>query len=292
LIRNKAARLSFRWCPAAWSGRRGSGFAQGLIGLSWLVLLLACTPLFAQDVEPTRSSEAAPVSATLCRDMRQSHVLNPGGPVGCDRLRLVTFSYWGFDAQLHRDGEIVVLDAMADQVLGIFETLRDRHFPIAKARLMNAYRGDDDASMDQDNTSAFNVRQIAGGGGLSLHAYGVAIDLNPIENPYIRRSGRGATVSPKAGAAYIRRTPARPGMSEEVIDVFADHGLTVWGGYWQNPTDYQHFQVSRGLAERLVRLSAADARALFETFVTRYRACVGKSAGATAARRACAAAVR
>jgi hypothetical protein len=138
---------------------------------------------------------------------------------------------------------------------------------------MNQYNGSDDASMADNNTSAFNVRAVEATGAISMHAYGLAIDLNPVQNPYVLRmiSGR-LQVDPKAGAAYLARKNLRPGMAEAVIDVFADHGLLVWGGYWNSP-DYQHFQVSRSMAGQLARLSPPAARALFERRLERYIAC-------------------
>ena len=209
--------------------------------------------------------------------MRSTKVLNPGAPVGCERLRLVRFSYVGFDGSPHDDGELVVLDAVADHVLEIFVTLRSRAFPIASARLMNRYNGDDDASMARNNTSAFNVRRVEGTSSMSLHAYGVAIDLNPIQNPYVERAAQGIEISPPAGTAYVSRQNRRPGMAEAVIDVFAHHGFAQWGGYWPRGIDYQHFQVGRRLASQLVKLPYPKARAAFELHVERVRACIQAS---------------
>jgi hypothetical protein len=133
--------------------------------------------------------------------------------------------------------------------------------------------------MADNNTSAFNARNVAGSNSLSLHAYGLAIDINPIQNPYAKRSGTRLTFSPPAGVEYANRFNDRPGkkarsgMAESIIDVFADEGFLIWGGYWDDPIDYQHFQVNRGLAEHLARLSPAQARAAFEQHVERYRAC-------------------
>jgi hypothetical protein len=122
-----------------------------------------------------------------------------------------------------------------------------------------------------------------------LHAYALAIDVNPLEKPYLMRSGEQVTVSPKAGSAFVDRRPIRPGMAEAIIDVFADQGFPIWGGSWHNPIDYQHFQVSRKLAERLARSSSMDARAIFERHVQSYRACMQRSAaGDKPARDACA----
>ena len=180
------------------------------------------------------------------------------------------------------------MDAVADHVLQIFDTLRRRQFPIAKARLMNRYDGDDEASMSDNNTSAFNVRQIAGGGVISVHAYGLAVDINPIQNPYIKRSKGILTISPESATEYADRKSLRRGMAEAIIDVFADHGFLIWGGDWRNPTDYQHFQVSRNLVDQLVHLSSANAHALFEHEVESYRTCrQAAGAGAGSNRKSC-----
>jgi hypothetical protein len=227
-----------------------------------------------------REGTILPVTQALCDDMKKHNVIRPGWPVGCERLSLVKFSYLGFDDRIHDDGEIMVMDAAAENVLRIFTKLRDIRFPIAKARLINHYDGDDDASMADNNTSAFNARNVAGTNSLSLHAYGLAIDINPVQNPYVQRLGGRPTFGPPAGAAYANRPngpqakDALPGLAESVIDVFADEGFSIWGGDWKNP-DYQHFQVSRSLAQQLARLSAAQARAVFAQHVERYRACRG-----------------
>jgi hypothetical protein len=243
-----------------------------------LAALLCATPTFAQNAAPSSKGDVVvPISPALCNQMKLRHVLNPGAPVGCDRLRLLTFGYIGFDGQPKSDGEMVVMDAVADHVLQVFAALRDRRFPMTSAKLMDHYNGDDDASIAQNNTSAFNVRPVAGGGSTSLHAYGVAIDLNPIQNPYVTRAGGRLKVDPPSAADYVGRRNLRPGMAETVVDLFAEHGFVEWGGYWRNPIDYQHFQIGRALGYRLARLPASEARALFERFAERSRACVAAS---------------
>jgi hypothetical protein len=231
-------------------------------------------PVPAQTPAASSVDTVSPIPEALCRDMRSTKVLNPGSPVGCDRLRLVRFGYVGFDGATHDDGELVVLDAVADHVMAIFVGLRNRAFPIASARLMNRYRGNDDASMAANNTSAFNVRRVEGSNTMSLHAYGVAIDLNPVQNPYVERRAQGIEISPPAGKSHIRRQDRHPGMAEAVVDLFAYHGFAQWGGYWPRGIDYQHFQVGRRLAGQLVALPYPKARALFERHVERVRACV------------------
>jgi hypothetical protein len=225
------------------------------------------------------SGSIVPIDASTCDDMKVHHVLSPHPHVGCDRLRLVKFAYIDFDGRLHADGEVVVMDAAAKYVLRIFNSLRGRHFPIAKAVLMDRYDGNDNASMDDNNTSAFNDREIASGGLPSLHAYGLAIDLNPVQNPYVTRSGATLTFSPASGVEYANRLDDRPGkkrregMAESVIETFAENGFLIWGGYWDNPIDYQHFQVERKFAERLAQLTPAQAEATFDKLVEAYRRC-------------------
>lgn len=233
----------------------------------------------ARGLGPTTSGRVIPVEASLCDDMKLHHVLTAGAPVGCDRLRVVEFSYIDFAGQPRDDGRVMVMDAVADHVLHIFVVLLNRHFPIAGARLMNQFDGNDDASMADNNTSAFNVRDISGGGGASLHSYGLAIDINPVQNPYAVRLGASLTFNPPSAADYANRLDdrpwkaRRPGMAEAIVDVFANDGFIIWGGDWDDPIDYQHFQVSRELAEELAQATAAQARVLFEQSVNRYRAC-------------------
>jgi D-alanyl-D-alanine carboxypeptidase len=241
----------------------------------------------AQPRQTTDLAAVTPVDDAFCSDMKLHHVLGPRSPVGCDRLSLVRFSYVGFDKTLHDDGEVVVLDAVAPYVATIFSLLRDSSFPIAKAQLMNQYDGNDDASMDDNNTSAFNDRSIAGSKLISLHAYGLAIDVNPIQNPIVTNSG----VHPRAGMDYANRSErrsgknARPGMVEPVIDVFAENGFLIWGGNWNNPIDYQHFQVGRAMARRLVAAAPQTAASIFNRLVQQYRDCLQTSAGDLTLRR-------
>jgi D-alanyl-D-alanine carboxypeptidase-like protein len=227
--------------------------------------------LFPSSLLAQTADAVSPVTSERCVAMKQHRVMNRGAPFGCDRLRLVTFSYLGFDGQLHGDAELVVMDAVADHVLQIFVALRERRFPIASVKVMDVFNGDDDASTAANNTSSFNVRMVSGGGGnLSLHAYGAAIDLNPLQNPYVIHGTSGKfRIDPPHAGPYLDRRNQRPGMAEPVIALFASHGFTEWGGRWPNPVDYQHFQLPRGLANRLAGLKPADAQALFERTVER-----------------------
>jgi hypothetical protein len=163
-----------------------------------------------------------------------------GCPVGFADLRLLTLDHWGFDRRVHR-GRLVVHRDAARAMLGTMRSLFRLRFPIRRMRLVDAYGADDRRSMAADNTSAFNCRFVAGTGRWSEHAYGRAIDLNPIENPYVTASGY---VSPPAGAPFARRTRHRPGMvGGNAVAAFATAGWG-WGGAWSWPRDYQHFSTS------------------------------------------------
>ncbi|WP_341747881.1 M15 family metallopeptidase [Candidatus Tisiphia endosymbiont of Dascillus cervinus] len=109
-------------------------------------------------------------------------------------------------------------------------------------------------------------------GGLpSIHSYGLAIDINPIQNPYlsipsdINQTGSVA-VEPAAGSSYLNRTNIRPGMSEVIIDLFAKNGFSVWGGKWNTPIDWQHFQTSGAMAQLLAVMNYNDGCILFKLY--------------------------
>jgi hypothetical protein len=169
---------------------------------------------------------------------------HPGCPVGPGSLRRLRMSYWGFDNQSHA-GSMVVSAAVAQPVLTAFAALYRAHFPITKMRTLDNFGGDDQASMAADNTSGFNCRYVAGSSPprWSAHAYGDAIDINTVENPYVA----GGVVSPPAGSAYLDRSNVRPGMTgpgTAVNAAFASIGW-LWGGRWASP-DYQHFSKDGG----------------------------------------------
>jgi hypothetical protein len=163
-----------------------------------------------------------------------------GCPVPLSDLRKVRLTYWGFDKHRHQ-GELIVHKDVAAGVVDVFHSMYRSHFPINKMRRVDYYNASDDASMADDNTSAFNCRPITGStSGFSVHSYGKAIDINTVENPYVK----GSTVLPPAGAAFLDRTDVRPGMivhGDRVWSAFTAHGFE-WGGDWTSPHDYQHFE--------------------------------------------------
>ena len=166
-----------------------------------------------------------------------------GCPVGLSQLRLLTLTHWGFDGRVHR-GRLVVNRDAAAPMLATMRRLFILRYPIRQMRLVDAYGADDHRSMAADNTSAFNCRFVAGSGGVwSEHAYGRALDLNPLENPYVTASGY---VSPPNGAPYADRSRRAQGLIHRggpVVAAFAAAGWE-WGGNWAWPKDYQHFSAT------------------------------------------------
>ncbi|QIM22849.1 M15 family metallopeptidase [Phycicoccus sp. HDW14] len=165
----------------------------------------------------------------------------PGCPVPIEDLRIVTMTFWGFDDRPHV-GRLMVHEDVARDVTRVFGQLYEQRFPIRRMQLIEAYGGSDDASMAADNTSAFNCRPITGTTDrFSIHSYGKAIDVNTVENPYVK----GTTVLPAAGRDYLDRTDVRPGMvvaGDSVVKAFAERGF-AWGGDYTSLKDYQHFEI-------------------------------------------------
>ena len=185
----------------------------------------------------------ASVSAVRWQDLRFSY--RAGCPVGATQLRLVRLSYWGFDGRA-RVGALVVSRRVAGDVVAVFRRLYSVRFPVRRLVPVSAYRGSDEASMAADNTSGFNCRRVAGSptGSWSMHAYGLAIDVNPVENPYVL----GGVARPPAGRSYVDRTRYRRGMAVGggvLVRAFESAGWR-WGGRWSGSPDYQHFSASGG----------------------------------------------
>ena len=173
------------------------------------------------------------------------HSWHPGCPVAPSRLRRIRLGYWGFDGRAHTGSLVANEDAVSDLV-HVFAQLYTARFPIRRLRPIDVYGGKDERSLEADNTAAFNCRYVIGPGPRrwSVHAYGEAIDVNPVENPYLE-NGR---VHPRAGRAYLVRGRVRPGMAVRgglLVRAFAAVGWQ-WGGRWTASPDYQHFSATGG----------------------------------------------
>ncbi|MEZ5137700.1 MAG: M15 family metallopeptidase [Acidimicrobiales bacterium] len=183
-------------------------------------------------VAPYRSSVGPVAEADLGASWR------PGAPVGPDELRRVHVDHWGFDGAAHR-GELVVHESVADDVVWAFGELYAARFPIERVEPIDRYGGDDDASMAANNTSAFNARRVAGTTTWSEHAFGTAIDLNPVQNPCVLADG---SVVPERGRPWADRSRRAPGTIHPggvVHRTFVGLGWS-WGGDWADPKDHHH----------------------------------------------------
>jgi len=164
-----------------------------------------------------------------------------GCPVELRDLRLMTLSHWGFDGR-SRTGRLVVHRAVARELVQVFRDLYVARFPIRRMVPVDAYGASDFRSIETDNTSAFNCRYVEGTTRWSNHAYGRAIDVNPIENPYVS----GGSTSHAASRPYVDRSRHRPGMAYEggaLVRAFDRIGWG-WGGRWTSVKDYKHFSES------------------------------------------------
>lgn len=188
------------------------------------------------DPTPRFTVEVAAVSPELLL-----HSWRPGCPVGPDQLSLLTFNYWGFDQRVHQ-GEMVVHADWAEELGWVMQQLFAARFPLERVELVDAYGGDDEAVMAANVTSGFNCRRVMGGSGWSQHAYGLAVDINPRQNPYLR----GGTVLPPEGVDYLDRSHVRPGMvvaGDAVVSAFDAIGWH-WGGRWRSSKDWMHFSLT------------------------------------------------
>lgn len=164
--------------------------------------------------------------------------------IGLEDLRYLRVLHMGFDGET-RIGELIVNQSIAEDILEIMSELYRQKYPIEKMVLVDAYGADDEASMSDNNTSAFNYREIAGSSRLSKHGMGLAIDINPRYNPCVKKNkSKGTEVSPSNGASYADRSQEFSYKIDEndlCFQLFSNHGFT-WGGDWNSLKDYQHFE--------------------------------------------------
>ena len=164
--------------------------------------------------------------------------------IGYDNLRYMHIWHYNFGGE-PAEGELICNALIADDLVEIFAELYKNEYQIEKVRLIYEYDGDDTASMEDNNTACFNYRVVEGTTSISKHAYGFAIDINPLYNPYINYKNDGSVnVSPASGAPYADRGSSFPYKIDEndlCYKLFTEHGFT-WGGDWNSVKDYQHFQ--------------------------------------------------
>ena len=210
-------------------------------GLFSLILGIVSNAALADEIQPKDDFQGSISKIpTDVKDEMKKYSWHPECPVSLEDLAYLKLSYWGFDHQKHT-GTLIVNKRLANEVVNIFHELYNNHFPIERMETMNAFKGNDEAAMNANNTSAFNCRPLTGNtGGFSLHSYGYAIDINTLINPYVK----GDEVLPPKGRAYLNRNKPVPGMiiqGDKTYQVFMKYGWT-WGGSWSDRQDYQHFE--------------------------------------------------
>lgn len=204
-----------------------------------LTITFLMTSLFA-EYQPSISQ----ITPEIKQRMSKGNSWQKGCPVPLEKLRYVRLRYKDFKGN-DMMGELIVHKDISTEVTKIFEALYDADYPIRKMRLVSDFQGSDWQSIEADNTSAFNCRRATGSKKWSKHSYGKAIDINPIENPYVFRSGKS---SHKASKPYLKRKRMNESAAQKAILLPGDNATKIfkkygwkWGGDWSGVKDYQHF---------------------------------------------------
>lgn len=195
-----------------------------------------------------------PVSEELARYMtgvsypsRDSDIASSGLAVTFDDLRYLHVMHYDFEGN-PAEGELICNSYIAQDLVEIFYQLYLNEYRLESVRLIDEFDGDDTASMEANNTSCFNYRVVEGSTNLSKHAYGLAVDINPLYNPYITYEKDGTeNISPAAACSYADRSVNFAYKIDEndlCYKLFTQHGF-IWGGNWNNVKDYQHFQKTK-----------------------------------------------
>ncbi|CAM3465628.1 M15 family metallopeptidase [Mycobacterium colombiense] len=224
-------------------GRRWVAVLAGTVTAGATLTHCGAAPPPPPAASPPSTASSAPVAGNVhpvtAAELGASW--RPGCPVDPAQLRRVEVDHVGFDGRTHR-GELIVHQDLVPEVIAIFAQLYRLRFPIERIRAVDRYpAAEDELSMEDDNTSAFNCRGIPGSEHWSQHAYGRAIDLNPRLNPCVYATGR---FEPHNAAEYVDRGRGDPGLvhdGDPAVRVFTDRGW-LWGGHWTSPVDYQHFE--------------------------------------------------
>ena len=205
-----------------------------------LLTTMTTTALFSQF-----NYNISEITPTVKERMLKADSWRQTCPVSLVDLRYINVNHLDFNGQTV-SGEIIVHKDVADEVVNIFAELYEINYPIRQMRLVSDFKANDWQSIEADNTSAFNCRPVTGNKKKwSKHAYGRAIDINPIENPYVSRKGH---ISHKASLKYKRRVHKNNTYADRAVllkndkatKIFKKYGWS-WGGDWRTIKDYQHF---------------------------------------------------
>ena len=231
------------FAPPAWLGSRvlpadADGFGQ----VQPTPAQLDPRAIQMPDVLPPPAGDAFESTVeTVPEAVAARSTWSPACPVALDDLRYVTVTFWGFDGDHHR-GELLVNANAADALVEVFRAVDTTRYPIEEMRVVDAAELDLPPTGDGNNTTAFVCRAARGSTTWSEHAYGLAVDVNPFLNPYVR----GDLVLPELASAYTDRSRADAGVlhdGDPVVSAFGAIGWT-WGGDWSSLKDYQHFSAN------------------------------------------------
>lgn len=236
--------------------RKKNNLLAGIILLAIIICILSLKEKDMEKEEKEIHAEQSGVSLSVFKadvidETVRNRIAGKSFPADAliteDQLRYLTVSYYGFDGVVHQ-GELLVNEVIAADVLNIFRELLEVKYPIESIRLIDDYDAADEKSMEANNTSSFNYRVIAGTDKLSSHAQGLAVDINPLYNPYVKEGADGLICEPAVAVLYADRSKEFPYKIEEgdiCCSIFKKYGFT-WGGDWKNVKDYQHFEKETG----------------------------------------------
>ena len=201
--------------------------------------LLFCTLFFSVTLFGKYHYQIGPINSQIKSRMVHGGSYRSGCPVGLSDLRYIQLEYIDFSGDT-KSGELIVHRTVADDIVSVFAKLYKQRYPIKSMRLVSDYDASDFRSIEADNTSAFNCRHATGSKKWSKHSYGKAIDINPIENPYVSRSGR---IAHKKSLVFRKRSHLNRAVilkNDLIVKEFKARGWR-WGGDWRSIKDYQHF---------------------------------------------------
>ena len=209
-----------------------------------IYLIILCMVLCCQDIAAQTDGFSADTISDAVFARMQGRSFPDDCTVSRADLRYLRVLHYDLQGQ-RQQGELVCNRLIADDLLDIFKKLFEAHYPIERIRLIDDYAADDERSMTHNNTSCFCYRQVAGSSRLSKHAMGLAIDINPLYNPCVKKRKDGSTwIQPAAARKYANRQKTYPYKIEKedlCYRLFIEHGFS-WGGNWRSSKDYQHFE--------------------------------------------------
>ena len=203
-----------------------------------IIIIFGSATLLASALPKDSAFTSEPVPDAVWQQM-QGKTYKPNPHIEREDLRYLRVLHWDYDGKTHH-GEMVCNKKIADRLITIFRKLYEAKYPIQQMKLPDEYDADDERQMRANNTSCFCYRPVAGSTKLSKHSRGLAVDINPFENPYVRPS----RVRPAGASAYADRTkdfPHKIDKEDLCYKLFRAHGFS-WGGTWRSVQDYQHFE--------------------------------------------------